>query len=227
MNDHKEQPSRSFPHRRAWSSICGFLLLAALVRAGADDLTTLGWNASTGAAATAYKVYITTPTGLLRTNSTAALTNQVQTLTPGRWTFTVTGVNASGESAKSLSVTLDVPQPQPPPPPTNFISALPARVQFNYLRRWRQYSILPRDQTIRITVSNAGTFQTHDNSPFYDSTTCYSSPCPSGTLIELKLRPHADWIRAAAVGSYSAALTVRAAGCPDLIVPVTLSVLNR
>jgi hypothetical protein len=79
---------------------------------------------------------------------------------------------------------------------------------------------VPSTTSIRVTTPGGG-WSTFDTSPFYDATAaCASGTCASGS--STTLTPNATHIRGLAPGTYLSPLTIRSAGVPDVIVPVTL-----
>ena len=101
------------------------------------------------------------------------------------------------------------------PPPPAAITVTPAAVAWSVLR-----GQVPPPAVLTVTTSNTASWQTYDQSPFYDASgACAFAPCASGTTTTLA--PNASWFKTAAAGTYSHPLTIRSAGLPDRVVPVT------
>lgn len=94
----------------------------------------------------------------------------------------------------------------------------PTSITFRYTKG----AALPPSQSVTATVPGFGWWSTFDLSPFYDATeACAFGTCRSGSSTTLTSSPRMTGL---AVGTHEAALTVRANGFPDVVVPVTLIV---
>ena len=130
-------------------------------------------------------------------------------------------VRASGFSDVVVPVVLIVSAAAPPagsPPPAESITATPASITFTYTSG----AALPAAQTVTVSVPGGGSWSTFDESPFYNaSTACSYGRCPSGSATTVT---PASQMTTFPPGTYQEALTVRASGFPDVVVPVRLTV---
>ncbi len=133
-------------------------------------------------------------------------------------------VSANGFPELVIPVTLIVsaagsspPAPAPPPPPDS-ITTNPTSVTFSYTRGMA----LPAPQSVTATVPGGGKWSTFDVSLFYDASPgCSYGTCASGS--STVLTPSSGML-GLPVGTHFAALTLRASGVSDVVVPVTVIV---
>jgi len=142
-----------------------------------------------------------------------------------RGTKTTSDGTAVGGWSVSVTQTVGVPglltilsyQESAPPPPSQIV-ATPASITWTVPQ-----GSVPFSTSITVTTSTKGSWQTFDTSPFYDaSAACAFSLCASGTTTTLV--PVSAFIKTAAKGTYTHPLTIRSAGLPDKVVPVSLVV---
>jgi hypothetical protein len=89
--------------------LCAFAALTSM----ASDIQ-LAWDASPDLGVTGYVIYARTNSSTaIRINVGTNLTAKVESLAPGRWTFSAAALTAITESGPSNLLIVDVPEPPP------------------------------------------------------------------------------------------------------------------
>jgi len=125
--------------------------------------------------------------------------------------FAATAYNAAGVESVPSNEVSSAPTPAPSPTATPQITVSPAGVNFTAVAG----NAAPPPQSIQVTTSNGGPWNSFDTSPWFNSGPTGGA---SGTLTTLI--PN---IQGLAAGTYSQTITFSAAGLPDKVVAVTLT----